>query len=230
MATKHPSWSQQFKNAVLLGPSINEDDLIVEEVSLFEGLFHFACIGWKVLFATVPPTDKGGGWPAFFIALAYIGVITTIVGDIATIFGCSIGLETSVTAITIVAMGTSLPDTFASMSAAQSSQYADSAIGNVTGSNCVNVFLGLGLPWVIAAHYASANNQDYQVPAGNLSFSVILFLITSVICFIVLFIRRFVSTYIYYVYHFSLLVVNLEDQLPQDTFLQQYASYYGSFT
>ena len=30
---------------------------------------------------------------------------------------------------------------------------ADSAIGNVTGSNSVNVFLGLGLPWMIASIY-----------------------------------------------------------------------------
>jgi len=30
---------------------------------------------------------------------------------------------------------------------------ADNAIGNVTGSNGVNVFLGLGLPWVVASIY-----------------------------------------------------------------------------
>ena len=50
-------------------------------------------------------------------------------------------------------MGTSLPDTFASMIAAQKELTADNAIGNVTGSNSVNVFLGLGLPWVVASIY-----------------------------------------------------------------------------
>ena len=50
-------------------------------------------------------------------------------------------------------MGTSLPDTFASMIAAQKELTADNAIGNVTGSNSVNVFLGLGLPWVFASIY-----------------------------------------------------------------------------
>lgn len=54
-------------------------------------------------------------------------------------------------AITFVALGTSLPDTFASKTAAVQEKYADNAIGNVTGSNSVNVFLGLGLPWFIAA-------------------------------------------------------------------------------
>ena len=33
---------------------------------------------------------------------------------------------------------------------------ADNSIGNVTGSNSVNVFLGLGLPWLIAAIYWTA--------------------------------------------------------------------------
>ena len=52
-----------------------------------------------------------------------------------------------------VALGTSLPDTFASRIAAKNEKTADNAIGNVTGSNSVNVFLGLGLPWVVAAIY-----------------------------------------------------------------------------
>eukprot|EP00983_Pelagomonas_calceolata_P133879 1162009-Pelagomonas_calceolata.AAC.5 len=30
---------------------------------------------------------------------------------------------------------------------------ADAAIGNITSSNSANVFLGLGLPWIIAAGY-----------------------------------------------------------------------------
>jgi len=142
-----------MKDAVKLGPCIDEDNLIIDEVTLSEGLFHFACIGWKVLFALVPPTNMGGGAPAFAVALTFIGIVTMLVGEVATILGCAIGLKASVTAITLVAMGTSLPDTLASMTAAKQFEYADSAIGNVTGSNCVNVFLGLGLPWVISAHY-----------------------------------------------------------------------------
>jgi solute carrier family 8 (sodium/calcium exchanger) len=30
---------------------------------------------------------------------------------------------------------------------------ADAAIGNITASNSVNVFLGLGVPWVIVTLY-----------------------------------------------------------------------------
>lgn len=119
---------------------------------------QFCIVTWKLFFSLVPPIKWGGGKPAFIIALSFIGVITGVVGSVAEAIGCVLGMEPQVTAITIVAIGTSLPDTFASMTAAQSSEYADSAVGNVTGSNSVNVFLGLGLPWVISAMYASKHN------------------------------------------------------------------------
>lgn len=82
-----------------------------------------------------------------------IGILTAIIGDLASIFGCLIDLKKEVTAITFVALGTSLPDLFASKSAALNEKYADASIGNVTGSNSVNVFLGLGMSWVIASIY-----------------------------------------------------------------------------
>jgi len=138
--------------------------MILDDVTIGEAINHFVVIGWKYFFAIVPPKNWGGGWPAFIIALSMIGLITLVVSECATILGCVIGLPGSVTAITFVAIGTSLPDTFASMTAARNSEYADSAIGNVTGSNCVNVFLGLGLPWVISSHYNRAvNNDDYKM-------------------------------------------------------------------
>jgi len=104
--------------------------------------------------------------------------------------GCVVGMPDSVTAITLVALGTSLPDTFASMTAAKTSEYADSAVGNVTGSNSVNVFLGLGLPWVIASTYQFNRDAKYETPAGDLAYSVTVFTTCSVICFITLAIRR----------------------------------------
>lgn len=174
----------------MLTPQVDEEDLIVSEVSLYEALIHFSTIGWKILFACIPPTQWYNGWPAFIVALTFIGTITAIVAEVATVLGCTLGLKPAVTAITLVAIGTSLPDTFASMTAAQQSEYADSAIGNVTGSNSVNVFVGLGLPWLISSIYQSNRNEVFQTPPGNLAFSVLLFLITSLTCFFVLGLRR----------------------------------------
>lgn len=187
----------------MLGPSYDEDNLILEDVTFYDAMTHFCTIFWKVLFSTVPPVSMMGGKPAFVISLMYIGLVTAVVGEIATVLGCVLGIEQSVTAITLVALGTSLPDTFASMTAARASEFADSAIGNVTGSNSVNVFLGLGLPWSIASTYwynkelikegaRAGLHQNYPVPAGNVAFSVFVFLVVACLCFFVLIIRRIV--------------------------------------
>jgi len=190
------TWGQQILNAVMLHPTKDEDGEITE-VTAGEAILHFLSVGWKVLFAFCPPPHVWGGVPCFFVALCFIGVVTAIVGEVAALMGCVIGLKPGITAITFVAIGTSLPDTFASMTAARESRYADSAVGNVTGSNSVNVFLGLGLPWVIAVIYETQFSETntsgtYRYPAKGLDLSVLLFLICSLIGIVILITRRIV--------------------------------------
>jgi len=180
-------------------PTKNEDGEI-QDITAMEGFLHFSCIGWKLLFSLIPPPQYLGGWGTFFISLVMIGIVTFVVGEYANLFGCVLNIKPAVTAITFVALGTSLPDTFASMAAAAQEKYADSAVGNVTGSNSVNVFLGLGLPWVIATLWEGGTDMatkgydskgaNYYVPAATLGFSVMVFCFCAVICIIVLLIRR----------------------------------------
>uniref|UniRef100_A0A1I8HBQ1 Na_Ca_ex domain-containing protein n=1 Tax=Macrostomum lignano TaxID=282301 RepID=A0A1I8HBQ1_9PLAT len=96
--------------------------------------------------------------------------------QLGNLLGCVLGIHQAVTGITIVAIGTSLPDTFASRTAALQDEYADNSVGNVTGSNSVNVFLGLGLPWCIATIYAAAKGKSYCVDPDNLFQSLVFFL------------------------------------------------------
>lgn len=53
--------------------------------------------------------------------------------QLGNLIGCVIQLKPAVAGITIIALGTSLPDTFASRTAALHDEHADAAIGNVTG-------------------------------------------------------------------------------------------------
>lgn len=189
--SRNMSWSKQFKVALILGPSLDAEGDDVDDVGGSEALMHFLSMGWKLLFACVPPPKMCGGWAAFFGSLVFIALITLVVQEFANLLGCVLGIPNSVTAITLVALGTSLPDTFASVTAARGSKYADSAVGNITGSNSVNVFLGLGLPWVLATIWRlKTRGTTYAVPSGSLTYSVMLFLCTSIVCFIVLVLRR----------------------------------------
>lgn len=189
--SRNMSWAKQFKVALILGPSLDVEGDDVDDVDGQEAIMHFFSMGWKLLFAIVPPPKVGGGWAAFVGALVFIGLITLIVQEFARMLGCVLLIPDSITAITLVALGTSLPDTFASVTAARGSKYADSAVGNITGSNSVNVFLGLGLPWTLATIWRRIERGiPYEQPAGDLAYSVVLFLCTSVICFMVLILRR----------------------------------------
>lgn len=190
------TWGSQFIKACTLHPTKNEDGEI-EDVEPMDAFIHFVTIGWKLFFSFIPPAHYGGGWPCFFIALIFIGMVTFIVQAFAELAGCVCGIKTSVTAITFVALGTSLPDTFASMIAARQEKYADAAVGNVTGSNSVNVFLGLGLPFVVGSMYelSVAGKNDYSnglyfVPAGSLGFSVVIFVVLAIVCILFLIFRR----------------------------------------
>ncbi|TKS92682.1 Sodium/calcium exchanger 1 [Collichthys lucidus] len=158
--------------------------------SCFDYIMHFLTVFWKVLFAFVPPTEYWNGWACFIVSISLIGVLTAVTGDLASHFGCTIGLKDSVTAVVFVALGTSVPDTFASKVAAIQDQYADASIGNVTGSNAVNVFLGIGVAWTIAAVAWRSKGMKFKVDPGNLAFSVTLFTILAVVCVIMLLYRR----------------------------------------
>ncbi|CAG05743.1 unnamed protein product, partial [Tetraodon nigroviridis] len=209
------SWREQFVSAVtvsagkppapplrvrasgsLLHPSANLGDDDEEESgeerlpSCFDYIMHFLTVFWKVLFAFVPPTEYWSGWACFFVSISLIGVLTAITGDLASHFGCTIGLKDSVTAVVFVALGTSVPDTFASKVAAIQDQYADASIGNVTGSNAVNVFLGIGVAWTIAAVAWRTKGQTFKVDPGNLAFSVGLFTALALVCVTTLLYRR----------------------------------------
>ncbi len=60
-----------------------------------------------------------------------------------------------------------LADTFASKTAAIQDETADASVGNVTGSNAVNVFLGIGIAWSMAAIYWEAKGEQFEVPVGR---------------------------------------------------------------
>ncbi|XP_054651323.1 sodium/calcium exchanger 2b [Dunckerocampus dactyliophorus] len=187
------SWREQFVEAVTVSAGDGDDDEEGREERLpscYDYVMHFLTVFWKVLFACVPPTEYWNGWACFCVSISVIGLLTAIIGDLASHFGCTVGLRDTVTAVVFVALGTSIPDTFASKVAAIQDQHADASVGNVTGSNAVNVFLGIGVAWSVAAVYWKIQGKPFKVEPGSLAFSVTLFTIFAFISMAVLLFRR----------------------------------------
>lgn len=87
------SWAEQIKTAM----TVNGGDL--DNATAFTYTVHFFSFFWKVLFAFIPPASVFSGWLRFFTSLALIALMATIIGDLAAIFGCLIGLDDIVTGI-----------------------------------------------------------------------------------------------------------------------------------
>jgi len=189
------SWKDQFMEAFQVEAGGDDDeeedpDAPPKTPSCGDYFMHGIIFIWKLVFAIIPPTDYFNGYPTFVISIMGVGFVTALIGDIASHVGCTIGLKDAITAIAIVALGTSVPDTFASKVAAQQDPYADASVGNVTGSNAVNVFLGIGIAWSVAACYHKYHGRQFEVLPGNLAFSVTLFCVEAAVAVIVLMIRR----------------------------------------
>ncbi|XP_053613358.1 sodium/calcium exchanger Calx isoform X2 [Plodia interpunctella] len=181
------SWKEQFTEALTASSGSDDPD---EPPSWSDYVLHVVTLFWKILFALIPPTDIGGGYVCFVVSIICIGLVTAVIGDVASHFGCTLGIKDSVTAIVFVALGTSIPDTFASKVAACQDKYADASVGNVTGSNAVNVFLGIGVAWTVAAIVHWSKNEKFLVDPGNLAFSVTMFCSEAALAVLVLVLRR----------------------------------------
>lgn len=75
-------------------------------ISKFVFLFHILL---TYSFLTLYVSDIAGGYLCFVVSIFCIGVVTAVIGDIASYFGCTLGIKDAVTAICFVALGTSIP-------------------------------------------------------------------------------------------------------------------------
>lgn len=121
------SWRQQFiiaanvnggdvENANAL--DVNLDQSFFSLTAFFQYILHVITFMWKLLFAFIPPPSLGGAVPALLISLTVIGLLTVLLRDFASVFGCVVGLHDCITAIAVVSIGINIPDLCASRLAA----------------------------------------------------------------------------------------------------------------
>ena len=82
-----------------------------------------------------------------FTGVGLLGIIlgSNLVVDSAVIIAKIIGISERLISLTIIALGTSLPELVTSITATKKGEY-DIAIGNVVGSNIFNIGAVLGIP------------------------------------------------------------------------------------
>jgi len=84
----------------------------------------------------------------FSMSILWIAVCSYFMVEWASKLGCLYGIHPAIMGCTILAAGTSVPDAIGSLIVAREGQ-GDMAVSNAIGSNVFDIFLGLGLPWML---------------------------------------------------------------------------------
>jgi K+-dependent Na+/Ca+ exchanger-like protein len=129
---------------------------------------------WYAAFQlTIPPcgNPKWEKWYvlSFAMSIVWIGFITHWMVEWCVRIGCILKIPSVVMGTTVLAAGTSIPDALSSIAVARDG-LADMAVANAVGSNVFDIWLGLGLPWLLYLSWQTPNyilvNTDELIPSS----------------------------------------------------------------
>lgn len=139
--------------------------------------------GWKAIKkhldkgikAFFPKPDKYYG--VFFISIIFIAVLSWVLVESAIKISHIMDVPKAVIGLTVLAIGTSVPDLLSSVIVAKQGR-GEMAISNSIGSNIFDILIGLGLPWfitmLITGNPIDAKAQDLFISSLILFGSVLL--------------------------------------------------------
>ncbi|XP_057696007.1 sodium/potassium/calcium exchanger 5 [Corythoichthys intestinalis] len=138
-----------------------------------------------LLFLTIPDCRKRF-WKQWFVvtfimSAVWISGFTYILVWMVTVVGETLGIPDTVMGLTLLAAGTSIPDTVASVMVAREGK-ADMAMSNIVGSNVFDM-LCLGVPWFIKTVFVDTNNP-VEVNSTGLVFISATLLLSIVFLFV----------------------------------------------
>ncbi|KAM3918069.1 sodium/potassium/calcium exchanger 5-like [Leptodactylus fuscus] len=138
-----------------------------------------------LLYLTVPDCRRRW-WKNWFIltflmSAVWISGVTYILVWMVTIVGETLNIPDTVMGLTLLAAGTSIPDTVASVIVAKEGK-GDMAMSNIVGSNVFDM-LCLGLPWFIKTVFVD-RSSPVEVNSSGLTYTTISLLFSIVFIFV----------------------------------------------
>lgn len=116
-------------------------------------------------------------YAVFIISIAIIAGLSWVLVESAVSIADILSIPSVIVALTVLAVGTSVPDLLSSVIVAKEGR-GGMAISNAIGSNIFNILFGLGVPWLLYLIFA---NQEIIVSSENLFSSIILLFATVIV-------------------------------------------------
>jgi len=106
----------------------------------------------------------------FWFSVGWIGLLSYVMVLMAEDLGNTVGLEDEAMGVTILAMGTSIPDAVSSLLVAREG-HGDMALSSSIGSNVFDVTFGLPVPWLIKTAIIDSGD-DIKINANGMGIQV----------------------------------------------------------
>lgn len=121
----------------------------------------------------------------FIMSIVWIGLTSYVMVLFAEKTGDLIGISPIIMGVTVLAIGTSVPDLLGSVFVARAGN-GGMAVSNAIGSNVFDILIGLGLPWF----FSSAIIEPIAVCTDSLLIPIIILLLTVVIVLGVMYLAK----------------------------------------
>ncbi|ALC49668.1 CG12061, partial [Drosophila busckii] len=142
----------------------------------------------EVLLAITTPSARWIFFLTLFVAVLWISVISYMVAWFLTIVGYNFGIPDSIMGLTVLAIGTSVPEVCSSYIVSNKG-YGSMAMCNAIGSNTFDIFVCLGLPWIISI---LIYKQDVVINSSGLAVTTGMLVLTALLLYILFLITKFV--------------------------------------
>lgn len=171
------NWAKWLKYEV---PIFDHEEFVDDKKTEKNIFFKIIC---KLISFIIPDPEKKYIY-GFLVSISIIALISYFMVESAIIVANSLGIPEAIIGLTILAIGTSVPDLMASLIVAKKGK-ADMAVSNAVGSNVFDIFIGLGLVYVIYFLFVNSSAEFIVIDTHNL-FSSILLLFATVVALIFL--------------------------------------------
>lgn len=156
------------------------------------------CISKPLTFlfsVTIPPCEEEG-WEkwymvSFLVSIIWIAGFAMVMVLLASWSGCLLNVSPILLGVTVLAVGTSVPDALGSILAAREGK-GGMACSNAIGSNVFDICLGLGIPWAVRCIFVEP--WTYITVHGEVFFPVLILFITVLLVVIVFSLSKFILT------------------------------------
>uniref|UniRef100_A0A6P4FKI7 Sodium/potassium/calcium exchanger 3 isoform X2 n=1 Tax=Drosophila rhopaloa TaxID=1041015 RepID=A0A6P4FKI7_DRORH len=142
----------------------------------------------ELVLACTVPSVRTIFFLSMFLAVLWISLISYLLTWFLTVVGHNLSIPDSIMGLTVLAAGTSVPEVASSYIVSKKG-YGSMAICNAIGSNTFDIFVCLGLPWLLKS---LIYQNEIEIDSSALTITTAMLVATAVVLYVFLVANKFV--------------------------------------